>query len=273
MVKDPPVRQQNRNLLKTSRYDEASSLLISLLILVGIVVAVLLLFWLTFSIFRTTVAIPVEFANLSDDSSMDDGIQLDQPMADQLGIVDAEEPLQESTLEAISDAVTMMENVRLTSDVQGKGGSTGRGSGTGGRQWELSFDQGNTLNTYARQLDFFGIEMAVPEKGDELTYVTGFSSSSPSVRRGKTTDEKRSYLTWTKGGLQAADVELLSHAGVKASGKLILKFLPTKTEQAMLKLETNHAGDRAPRIRATTFGIKTAPGGYEFFIMKQTYRN
>lgn len=263
--------KQNRDLLKTSKYDEASSLLISLLILLGITVAVLLLFWLTFRIFSSAVAIPVEFSSFADDS-LDDGIQLDQPLADQLGVEDAEEPSQENTLEAISEAVTMMENVRMASDTMGKGGSTGRGSGKGGRQWELSFDQGNTLDTYARQLDFFGIEMAVPEKGEQLIYVINFSGT-PSTRCGKTTDEKRSYLTWTKGGLMAADVELLSRAGVDGSGKLILKFLPPATEQALLKIEANYAGSRAARIRATTFGIKSSGSGYEFFVIKQTYKN
>ncbi|MDO4550362.1 MAG: hypothetical protein Q4C96_03825 [Planctomycetia bacterium] len=272
--------RQSRDLLKTSRYDEVSSLLIALLFLLGILVTVLLFFWLTFTLFPTTTAIPVLFGDVSDSDSMDDGIQLDQPLADQLGIdTDVEEPAFEQTVAAMTDAVSsvaaILDSSAMTGDTtMGRGGSTGRGVGTGGgRKWEISFDQGNTVNTYAKQLDFFGIEMAVPEKGEQLVYVTKFSSSSPAVRRGKSADEKRSYLTWSKAGLQAADIELFSRAGINATGKLILKFLPPETEQTLVKLETVHAGSRAERVRATTFGIRVKGAGYEFFVMRQTYRN
>ena len=38
----------------------------------------------------------------------------------------------------------------------------GRGSGSGvARRWEVRFIEGNTLQTYARQLDFFEIELGV----------------------------------------------------------------------------------------------------------------
>ena len=263
--------------LKTSRYDEASSMLIALLILVGLTVSLLLFFWLTFTLFPTTTALSVQFGDGGEGDSMDEGFMLDQPMADQLGIdIDVEEPGYENTIAAMADAISsqlaILDSPALTGDSQmGRGGSTGtgRGTGGGGRKWEIRFDPGNTVETYARQLDFFGIEMAVPERGDLLVYVSKFSKT-PVLRRGKPADEKRSYLTWTKSGLRDADIELFRRSGVDASGgKLILKFLSPETEQALLRLETVHAATRSSPVRSTTFGIKTKGNGYEFFVLQQ----
>ena len=270
----------SRDLLKTSRYDEVSSMLISLLFLVGLFVGLLLFFWLTFTLFPTTTAMPVQFGDFGDGDSMDEGIMLDQPMADQLGIdIDVEEPGYENTMAAMADAVAsqlaILDSPVLTGDSHmGRGGSTGRGTGGsgGGRKWEIHFDPGNTMDTYARQLDFFGIEMAVPEQGDTLIYVTQFSKT-PQVRRGKTTDEKRSYLTWSKGGLQSVDIDLFARANVSAGGgKLILKFLPPATEQLLLRIEQAYASNRASRIRSTTFGIRPKGNEYEFFVLRQEYK-
>lgn len=270
------------NLLKTSNYDRAASMLTALLILLGLGVLLLLIMWLTFSVFAMNTMIVPAYSDSDSEDSFIEGIKIDQPDADVLGIdTDIEEPAFENTLAAMESAIAtqmaILDNPALTGDkMMGKGGSTGDGrqAGSGmGRRWELEFKEGLSLSEYAKQLDFFGIELASLEKGNYVEYATKLSAQKPTYRKEKSDQEKRYYLTWKKGGLRVADEALLGKAGIESKGKLILKFLPPKTEQMLYQLEQTHAGSRAGKIRSTTFAIRPTGKGYQFFIVKQTYRN
>ena len=82
------------------------------------------------------------------------------------------------------------------------------------RNWELRFAKGTTKENYARQLDFFGIELAVVMPENKLLYVRNFSKGKPETRTGAADRETRCYLTWSEGDLSRADADLLARAGV-----------------------------------------------------------
>ncbi len=137
------------------------------------------------------------------------------------------------------------------------------------RNWELHFDRGTAKEQYARQLDFFGIELAVVLPENKLLYVGHFTQKKPRTRVGPADQERRCYLTWREGDLSQADAELLARAGVGPEDHVVLKILPPKVEAALAALEKAHAGSDFGSVRKTRFGIRAAGDGYEFYVVEQ----
>ena len=150
----------------------------------------------------------------------------------------------------------------------GDGRAPGFGPGRPGkpRHWEVIFLEGNTTGTYARQLDYFKIELGVLMPGNRVEYVKNLSNPRPERYSGAADAENRYYLPWQKGGLREADLELLTKAGVDPEGRPILKFIPPELESHLLQLERERAGKYADKVRATYFAIRGQGGGYEFFV-------
>ncbi|RMG00671.1 MAG: hypothetical protein D6741_06395, partial [Planctomycetota bacterium] len=229
-------------------------------------------------------AVPIDLQPIGEgDAPIGDDMELDTENLGQEE--DLEDPELKDALANVADAVSsklaMLDNP-IFSDPNnlergGKKGDLRRGGGgTGGtgkpRRWEIIFDKGNTLETYARQLDYFKIELGVLLPDNRVQYVSNLSSSRPTVRTGPADQEKRYYLTWRQGDLMQADLELLAKAGVQASGKIILKFLPPEVERRLYELEQARAGNRADRVLRTRFGIRPQGGGFDFFVIDQSYR-
>ncbi|HUT91302.1 MAG TPA: hypothetical protein VMY37_17515 [Thermoguttaceae bacterium] len=273
--------------LRVSAYEHVASMLISLLVLIGATVLIMFILWLTSRIFASEAAVPVQLEDIgTGDSGLSGGMELDAPMAEELGVEsDLETPNLEQTLAAVADAVAtqvaLLDDPALTEEaLSGKGGSTGdgrglgRGSGPGGtgkrRQWEVRFPPGNTIESYGRQLDFFKIELGVLMPNNKVIYASNFSTA-PTRHEGPSDQEKRYYLTWRKGGLEQADRELLAKARVEP-GRWILKFISPELEKQLIQLERNKAGDKAKSISTTYFGIRPKGRGYEFYVIDQTYR-
>jgi hypothetical protein len=276
--------------LRVSAYERVASMLLSLLVLIGAAVLTMFILWLTSRIFASQAAVPVQLEEVgTGDTGLSGGMELDAPMAEELGMeTDLEAPNLEQTLAAVADAVAnqvaLLDDPALTEEMlSGKGGSTGdsrglgRGSGSGGtgkrRHWEVRFPPGNTIETYGRQLDYFKIELGVLMPSNRVVYASNFSARTPTRREGPADQEKRYYLSWRKeGGLEQADRALLSKANIDPGGGLILKFITEDLERRLIQLERNRAGDRADSVRTTYFGIRPKGGGYEFYVIDQTYR-
>ncbi len=275
--------------LQISRYDRVSSLLIALLILLGLAVLILLIIWLTNRIFLGQAAVPVELVQLGDGTGgLGGGMELEQPPAEEIGLeTDLPEPAVEETLAAISEAVgtraAMLDNPAFSEQLTGgkSGGSHGDGrmpgNGSGGsgvrRHWELHFLEGNTLKSYAKQLDYFGIELGVLLPEGQVAYASQLAQNTPTTRIGPADAEQRYYLTWRDGELQRADRELLGRAEIQTAGRVVLKFLPPKVETHLAGLEKAYAGDRADSIRKTEFAIRPDGDGYQFYVLKQSYQH
>ncbi len=63
-------------------------------------------------------------------------------------------------------------------------------------RWFIRFADGSSLSEYAKQLDFFGIELGAIMPDGRLAYISGLAGT-PKVRyaaSGK--DEKRLYMKW-----------------------------------------------------------------------------
>ncbi len=274
----------DRYQLRESAYDRVSSLVIALLVLFTLVVAILFVLWLTSTLFPTKTAVPVMTEPIGEGGGLGDHMELD-PNVTEPGIeTEFEQPELETTLETITDAlavksVVMLDQQRDQEETgiggpKGKGSAPGQGRGRPGkpRHWEVQFLEGSTLDMYASQLDYFGIELGVLMPNNRVQYASNLSRPTPDVRTGPADEDNRYYLTWVQGELEEADRRLLEKAGIEHEGKIILKFLEPELEAQLAQLEKAHAGSKADKVRATFFAIHREDTGYEFQVANQLYR-
>ncbi|MFH5803688.1 hypothetical protein [Alienimonas sp. DA493] len=196
------------------------------------------------------------------------------------------EELMETVVD-VSDRAANPSPTAVSSDAAG--GKVGSASGMGGRplgfgpgdggvpaeqRWFISFNEQGGLEEYARQLEFFGIELgALDIRGGTLTLLSNLTAAQPTVTRKESggSDEQRLYMIWQGGGRKQADVKLFAKAGIDASELPILHFYPARTEQMLLRLEQQHAGRPLADVRRTYFEVKPGGDGYVFSVAQQSY--
>jgi hypothetical protein len=199
-----------------------------------------------------------------------------------------------AVLNAVGAAMEISDTLMMGTDVgssalpggnprgTGKHRNLGKGPGDGGgvkraERWEISFDAGQTEEEYARQLDFFRVELgAIVER--KMYMVSNMSGRKPDVKiTAGGPDEKRLYFSWRSGGRRQIDLNLLTKAGVPLAGNVVvLQFYPFETEQHLARLEQeylqkskNHKDMRV--VRKTKFSVVKKGSGYEIQITKQEY--
>jgi hypothetical protein len=189
-------------------------------------------------------------------------------------------PADEASPDAFSNRLAAVGKVAAAMGRSGEMGGRRRGETTSGGSdvgpvstgWEVQFPRGNTVETYARVLDFFGFELGVMQPNGKILYVYSLSKEKPDTRTGPASAEKRCYLSWTRGDLGEADAELLSRAGVDIADKVVLKFIRPEIEALLTEIAKGHAGDAANRIERTRFGVRRKRDGYDFFVLEQNLR-
>jgi hypothetical protein len=273
-----------------STYEKFASLLISLLALLGAAVLAMFLVLLTMRAIASTKTLPVMVleeaygrgdheAGSARDEKNSEVEELDEffppEMTEQI----------ESVSTAISADTTMLENLDdqlLTVGTgSGKGdsrppGPLGEGSGDvvpRWERWQVRFASAD-LDSYAKQLDHFKIELAAIGGGkDTVDYASGLSQLQPMRRSGPSAAEKRLYMTWRTGELIEADKALLAKAGIDTVGRVILQLYTPETEALLAALEQKQAGNRnVKEIKRTVFGIRGKANQYEFYVITQEYR-
>lgn len=279
---------------QVSAYEQVASMLLALLILLGSIAFCLFMAWLGMRVlFPPLKSVPVRFEQVGggmESGFVGESMQLDSPTPQDIAAEsDLTEPELQETLKTVLEAVALREadlDDPTISEEESTNKGGGQQTGTGNRpgygfgpgkpgipphmRWEISFGDGNTLEVYARELDFFKIELGVLGPG-RVTYAKNLSKPKPDVTSGPSGQDKRLYMTWRQGRLKEADRELIAKAGIPAAGKLVLQFYPDATEQELLRLEHEFKGRDASQIRKTRFRVRPQGRGYEFYVLDQTY--
>lgn len=282
------MKEISLDLARVSVFDQVAGLLIALLVLIGSGVLVLLLIFLTTQNWETRVSIPVilESASGRGDHALGTAQDLELPGLDELDV--ALEPQIAASYEALTQAVTNQE--AALENLEGTANTSDRGQGQGDsrplgpvgdgpnivprwERWQIEFAS-TDLTTYARQLDFFQIELGAAGGGlNTIDYAANFSRGTPRTRKAAGDKEERLYFTWKSGSLREADLELLARAGVETSGRIPLQFYPAETENLLAHLEQQHlTGRPLESVRKTVFGIRPKEDGYEFYVRRQMER-
>ena len=142
----------------------------------------------------------------------------------------------------------------------GTGGpGLGFGPGDGGvareQRWSIVYNPGQTPEEYARQLDALGVELAVISGTNQLTYVSHFSSPTPTKRFGSGQGDDRLYFLWQGRGRKASDVALLKKAGIDVGEGVVIQFYPKAVEATLAQLEVRYRGRQPAEIRVTRFSV------------------
>jgi hypothetical protein len=290
-----------RRRLTVSGYDRVSSTLIALLISLGAITSIVVTIWISTIVRKETVAIPFEMVEVGDGEGGGDGrpmggSQLDAPSDEYVVGNDkltADSPQQSLSAMGVEAAAKELDMDEPDPIVPQRRGSLGTGGGMGGgfgdgrglghgpgrggrpRNWEIYFQKGSTLDLYARQLDYFGIEIGIVKPGGKIDYAFHLSNPKPDTR--SITDayknEQRYWLRWTQGDLQQADRELAMRAGLDPEAGWLFKFMPRETEVKLYTLERLRAGEeRWKNVKRTQFGVKTVGSGFEFYVIDQNYK-
>ncbi len=283
--------------LKVTTYDRVSSFMMALLggLLVGVLAVVAI--WFANRPPPPLDLVPLEMLEVSggfEDGNPDDTWDLQSPDPEDPNASLIEEPIEDLQIEEVLDnvvelsdqATEQFEQVEAdSSEARGNPGSAtgtggrplGMGPGMGGvpaeRRWFLRFSDDRSIDEYAKQLDFFGIELGVITPDGKLTYVSKLSQGRPQTRAVESgADEKRLYMTWQSGDRRAVDAALLKKVGIVVDRRaVIFHFYPKQTEQMLGTLEIKYRNTPPQKIRRTYFQVKKRGSGYEFEVTRQSY--
>lgn len=292
-VKAPP---QNQPVMRTTQYDKASAGMIAavagLLGLTGLLIAI----WFTNRIPAPPEPVPIEIIEMPggyEDGNPDDTPELESPAEEipdpaiaetQDDQVQIEELLE--TIVELSDSAQQMEAIE--SESSANSGKVGSASGTGGRplgmggsgkggfsraqRWRIKFDDGDLI-TYAKQLDFFNIELGALFKDGRLIFIKDMSRPTPAKREVQTGDgEERLYMTWKGGSRKQADAAMFKKAGVpNAESAMLMHFYAPETEQLLARTELAYRNRKTSEIRSTFFTVRKDGTGYKFVVTSQSY--
>lgn len=275
--------------MKITLYDQVSGMLIALLGIVGAMVLVLAIAYLSQNFkFDFTPAFEV----IQEDGG---GNEFAQGVAEELedpGVEELPDVMEPQMAATLDNVVSVLKDSSMTYDaIEGDSTLMGRGNGLGDaraagpggpgaagvvprwERWQVRFST-SSMDAYAKQLDFFGIELAaIGGGGKEVEYASQLSKRPIQRRVGSSKDEKRLFMTWTKGALKQFDVQILQAAGIAMQGRECIQLYSPETENEMAKLESAKlAGKPLKSVKRTVFMVRSAGSGYEMYVADQQFQ-
>jgi hypothetical protein len=281
--------------LRVSRYDQVASTLLASLLVLGCITVLMFLIWLSQRVFITRLPPPVTMLEdvggggsgqvLGTEQQFEEPSPQEAPQAASPTAAISLEQSINAVASVVASNVQELDAVYGSPSVgtgEGTGMGPGKGKGPGGpgtsegippyERWEIRMSAAN-LDEYAKQLDFFKVELGVAGGGSpNVDYISNLSSPRPTVRTADPKDEHRLRFLHRSGELRAGDRQLAERAGVKTEGRIVFQFYDQSTYQLLLRLEAAAKGERRIKdVRRTVFGVKTVAGRYEFYVLEQHY--
>jgi len=286
-----PARQRPKLSVETkaSTYDKLSAALIASILLVGFLVAALFLIWLTTAFDYTSQkkAITMDRADESgNEKPAGEADDVFEPGVEEFPEV--ETPQLANALEAVSSAVsTVRASLEERSGMEaemgaGSGfGSREGGPGTGGdsvpeyKRWIIQYES-DSLDTYAKQLDFFNIDIGVLHKTNKKIWRVNNLSTKPTVTESSQQAEAKTLrFMHKKQKMLRWDQTLASRAGAPIENTITCQFYPEATRQIIRNIEgaaLRDAGRVVKDVRNTILKLENGPGGFTFTVIDLLYR-
>lgn len=282
--------------MRVTQYDQVSSSLIAVVLALVIAVLWLSIVWFTNRLPQTENDVALEMVDLAggaEDGSPDEELLVESPEdpVDDPSQIDT--PTEENQVEEMLDSVVELSD-KATQQVQQQmqtdltnSGKVGSAAGTGKRalgfgpgkkglpreqRWFIKFSDRGSLIDYARQLDYFKIELGALMRNGKMIYLSKVSSDKPVSRTASSGEnEKRLYMTWQGGQRRTSDLSLFKKAGYDVTGAILFHFYPKETENRLLLMEQKYRNKKFDEIRRTYFTVRGSRGGYDFEVTRQTY--
>lgn len=276
--------------MKVNSFDRLSAGMISFVFGLILVVVAIVIWWFTTRPPRTQFLTPMEMVEVGgeEDGVPDETLQLESPEDPTENPSPTDELMEETELtEFVEDVVELADNAtqQVNAIPVTKPGNPGSAVGTGRarlgngpgnavpneERWYIKYSDKTSVDEYAKQLDFFGIEMGALLPSGQLVLMSNMSTSPKKTVKSSGKGESRLYMTWQAGNRKAADETLFKKIGVDVSNAILFHFYPKKTEQMLLQLEYEYKKRKASEIRRTYFVAAKKGSGFQFVVTKQTY--
>jgi hypothetical protein len=265
--------------MRATEFDLVSSGLMAMMVLAGCAVLVLFAIWIT-----DTELIPEEendYPRTQLVSSSGSPVEWEFELPTNEETVALHEP-------SLQQIVQQVESIELAQFAAGQDDSGTRpngqdfrdAAGEGGvprfQRWHLLFSA-TTRAIFAQQLDALEIELGVFGGGSPgIDYARGLSTQIQKRHNNTPETEERLYFSWARPSpLAGFERDLLVKAGVRVSGRQIVKFLPPDLEKQLAQLESNYAHTRGVfdvgEIAKTVFQCQGSEQAYRFVVIDQRY--
>ena len=147
-------------------------------------------------------------------------------------------------------------------------------------RWNLTFQAANA-ESYARQLDALGIELAVFGGGESsIDCLTSLSNNPRHYRIDDPENEQRLYFSWleqqSSRTLIAYEKQWLRAASIPTHNRHLIKFIPPRLESELAAAELEYARQHGVRsvdaIAKTIFESRPSASGFQLHVIHQRYR-
>lgn len=283
-----PLGRLNSSVLRTTSFDKVAALLIALLIMAAAAVTGMFIVWLTATlVFKRHDSHPEKWTEIiagRNDHEPGFETSLEAPGMEEMP--ELAEPQMEAVVQAITNAVSDVAAIDVSPN-------TGNGnSGPGAKRppgppqdgpnivprwdrWEIRFES-SSMTTYARQLDYFKIELGAAGGGKpHVDYAYNLTQARPDTKSGPGSDEKRLFMTWRAGTLQQFDRQLLGRAGIETRRRVAMQFYPEAVENELAEIEKANAdkqGKTLPEYLKTVFAVEGSENDWKFTVVEQRFR-
>ena len=277
--------QKNEHFVETkvSRYDLVNGYLLSLIIVWGFLVLAMFVIWLTSGSPRILPPPFLEMAVVSEEDEGEEDDLLDPGVDD---FPDDDTPQLMNALEAIPDALS-----NIQASLQERSGDalkSGRGGGRGTRKitdgvpehkrWVIQYES-DSISTYARQLSFFNIDLAIfyrstpnifriRDPGGSLQVIQSSREEENNSKSLRFMHKERRMIRW--------DEEIARRAGVNLEPDgVTCQFYPASTRQIIRRVEAEAlqaAGRELRNVRNTYLKVEPSGNGFVFRVVDILYR-
>jgi len=275
---------------RTSTYDKFNAFLISSITIVGTLVFLGILIWLTLFEWGTptrTVAMEEMIGNEDRPEGVADDWQ--EPGVEEFPEV--EQPQLADAIEALTDAVSSVRaqveeydgNAVKMGTGTGLGDERERGSGRGNaraipeaQRWRIQYSA-KTLGEYAKQLEYFEVELgAVSKTTARIDLISNLMASKPSLSFTDRSSEKRLYFSYRASRLKKWDQFLAKKAGVgDITQRIIVQFYEEPVRAQLRQLEKERFtsdGKSLMEVKKTHFRVRPKGNGFEYYVHRIEYR-
>ncbi len=277
---------------RVSNYDMTSAFLVAGVVVIGLLVFILFMIWLTLFAGREGLKPPPAILELAGNDSRPEGVADDWQPPGVEEFPEVTEPQLADALEAVTDSIS---SVRAQLEkVDGNAAEMGTGSGLGDKRasgpgsgnsniipewdrWKIEYTAGTSAE-YMSILESFGIYLgAVSQISNQIIFYRDLNNGRPTVISGSRSspEAQNLYFKNNKTRLKRWDQNKVVAGGGDIESKLVVQFYPTEVRQALLELEQAeyHAeGKDLTEVRQTLFRCRPAGSGYEYYVQDIKYR-
>ena len=230
---------------RVSAYDKTATFLVAAVVVLGFLVFVLFMIWLSLFTGGPTPKPAIAITEMAGNDDRPEGVADDWQETGGEDFPEVEQPQLADALEAVTDSVT---SVRAQLEkVDGNALQMGRGKGLGDKRkrgrgggnsnivpewerWKIEYSAG-TMAEYMNILQSFGITLgAVSQVSNQIQYLSNLTNPQATITVGDRS-QAGLYFHNTRNRLRRWDQNKAMASGVDIRNKLIVHFYPAEIRQ------------------------------------------